>query len=254
MAIVRACVVTALSQLCCPRRALAVGLWHNYHTKIIMERRIIAIDFRSGPGYIAMVAIKPPRRPTMVKEVETDTKVSRSKVAEHELVDANKAVVEGEEDASGIKYTLVANGKSFTWVWDEANEPERKLLAIFGAKTLATNETSQARQKDADADGQLDAVVERFGLIRSGQWVDRTREGGVGRAIDKDALAEAIVRVLLASGKIIDAQVGDTKAAKRQLLEDDATYVRKARQVPEVADEYIKIVGKPQVKATVDDL
>lgn len=190
----------------------------------------------------------------MVKEVETDTETKRSKVAEHDLIDAAKAVVESEEDADGIQYKLVANQKSFRWNWSEANDSERKLLAIFGAKTLATNETSQARQKDADADGQLDAVVERFGIIRAGQWVDRTREGGVGRAIDKDALAEAIVRVLLASGKITDAQVGDTKATKRQQLEDDAAYVRKARQVPEVADEYIKIVGKPQVKATVDDL
>lgn len=191
----------------------------------------------------------------MVKEIETaEEKRKVSKVAEHDLIDTAKAIVDSEEEADGIQYKLVANGKTFHWNWQDANELERKMLAIFGAKTLATNETSQARQKDADADGQLDAVVERFGLIRSGQWVDRTREGGVGRAIDKDALAEAIVRVLLASGKITDAQVGDTKAAKRQQLEDDAAYVRKARQVPEVADEYIKIVGKPTVKATVDDL
>src|SRR5215204_4698782 len=103
----------------------------------------------------------------MVKEVETETETKRSKVAEHELVDAQNAVTEDEESADGIKYTLVANGKSFTWNWTAANEQARKLLAIFGAKTLATNETSQARQKGADADGQLDAVVERFALIQN---------------------------------------------------------------------------------------
>lgn len=193
----------------------------------------------------------------MVKEVETENEAEAKKVkkvAEHDLVDVKNGVVDSEEDADGIRYTLVANNKSFTWQWSEAEDQERRMLALFGAKTLATNERSQAFQKGADADGQLEAVVERFGIIRAGQWVDRTREGGVGRAIDKDALAEAIVRVLLASGKITQAQVGDVKATKRQQLEDDAAYVRKARQVPEVADEYIAIVGKPQVKATVDDL
>lgn len=191
-------------------------------------------------------------------ETETETEVTKRKVAEHNLIGTDGVVVESEEEADGIKYDLIGGKAPFTWNWSQANETERRLLAIFGAKTLATNETSQIRngaKTKGDPipgpDEQIAAVAERFALLRSGQWVDRTREGAVVR-IDKDALAEAIIRVMLAAGKITDAQVGDTKAAKRQQLEDDPTYMRKARQVPEVATEYSRIVGR--TTATVNDL
>jgi hypothetical protein len=196
--------------------------------------------------------------PRATAEVESDTEVTRRKVAEHNLIGADGVVVESEEDADGIKYDLIGGSKPFTWNYSQANEAERKLLAIFGAKTLATNETSQIRngaKTKGDpvpgADEQIGAVAERFALLRAGQWVDRTREGAAVR-IDKDALAEAIIQVMLAAGKITDDQVGDTKAAKRQQLEDDPTYMRKARQVPEVATAYARIVGR--TTATVNDL
>lgn len=187
---------------------------------------------------------------------ETTTETTKRKVAEHALIDAAKNVVETEEEARGISYTLLENSEKFEWVADEATEAELVLLAIFGAKTLATNETSQARNNpkgSASADEQIAAVRERFALIRGGQWVDRTREGvGVAR-VDKDALAEAICRVLVASGKKTQAEVdGGHKAATRERLENEPAYLRKARQVPQVADEYTKIVGRPT--ATVDDL
>jgi hypothetical protein len=197
---------------------------------------------------------------TMTESIETSNgaaTTTKRKVAQHDLIDANGKEVDTEEEAQGIKYTLQENGQSLTWKWAEATDDEKRLLAIFGAKTLATNETSQVRNNPkgpGDADEQIAAVRERFAMIRTGQWVDRTREGGgVGAKIDRDALAEAICQVLVAEGKVTDADVQNgVKAEKRKRLDDDAAYLRKARTVPAVALAYSQIVGKST--ATVEDL
>lgn len=192
---------------------------------------------------------------------EPETEVVKRKVAEHDLIDAAGTVVEEEEAATGIRYTLLANQQAFEYQFGKSADADR-MLALFGAKTLATNETSQARNSAkgaAGADEQIQAVRDRFALISTGQWVDRTREG-VGAKIDKDALTEAIIRVQIAAGaktlkgEVVTAELAAAgyKATLRQKLEDDATYVRKARQVPAVASEYSAIVGR-QV-ATLDDL
>lgn len=190
-----------------------------------------------------------------------DSEIVKRKVAEHELLDAAGAVVDNEEAATGIRYTLLANGQAFDWQFGKSPDADR-MLAIFGAKTLATNETSQARNNakgSASADEQIDAVRERFALLTTGKWVDRTREG-VGAKVDKDALAEAIVRVQIASGAknkagaVVTQELADSghKAAVRAKLEDDPQFVRTARQVPAVASEYSAIVGR--VTKSVDDL
>ena len=182
-------------------------------------------------------------------------KKKRVAVAEHEFIDATGNAVDDGESAQGYRYTLLANSDTFDWYWSMANEDERRMLAIFGAKTLATNETSQARNNpkgSGSATEQMEALRERFTMVRNGQWVDRSREGAVTK-IDKDALAKAICQVLVAKGKATQAEIdAGIKATKRQQLEDDATYLRKSRQVPEVAIAYAAIVGR-QV-ATVDDL
>lgn len=205
---------------------------------------------------------------TKAAEAETgatgETDVVRARVAKHELLGADGAVLaddKGEEDAHGIRYTLTANGQSIDYVYGK-NPVADRMYACFGAKTLATNESSQARNSakgSASADEQIAAVRERMGLIDGGTWVDRTRDGA-GAKIDKDALAEAIVRVQIAAGaktakgEVVTTELAATgyKAAVRQKLEDDAAFVRKARQVPQVATEYATIVGR--TTATVDDL
>lgn len=172
----------------------------------------------------------------------------KRKVAEHALVDAQGNVVETEEEANGISYTLLAvPAKPFTWQYG-ANPAADKMLAIFGAKTLATNETSQARHNskgEASPDEQIEAVVERFGLIATGKWVDRTREG-VGAKIDKDALAGCIVEVAGKSGKTLDY------ATVRQRLEEDGAFVRTARAVPAIREAYEARVGR--ATKTLDDV
>lgn len=183
-----------------------------------------------------------------------DTEVVKRKVAQHALLGADGATVDDEESAHGIRYTLLANDQAFEYKFG-ANADADRMLACFGAKTLATNETSQVRNNPKGAgtpDEMIEAVRERFGLLASGKWVDRTRDG-VGAKVDKDALAEAICRVLVASAKKSQEEIaGGYKATIRAKLEDDAGYARAARQNPQVATEYAALVGRA-VK-TVDDL
>jgi hypothetical protein len=187
---------------------------------------------------------------------ETETvEITKAKRANHELLNAAGEVVENEEEATGIRYTLLANNQSFDYQTGLEAGKGSTMLAIFGAKTLATNETSAARNNSkgaASADEQMDAVRERFAIIAEGKWVDRTREG-VGAKVDLDALAEAICRVLIAEGKSTQADVdGGYKAKVRAKLDDDKTYARKARSYAPVAAAYAELVGK--TSATVDDL
>lgn len=189
---------------------------------------------------------------TMTESVSEPT---RTKVATHELVDAAGVVVETEEEARGYRYTLLANGKQANWDYDKATDDEKRLMALFGAKTLATNETSQARNNPKGAgtpDEQIDAVVERFALIKTGQWVDRSREG-VGAKVDLDKLAAAVCTAKVEGGKLTQEQVdGGEYAATLQKLTEDPAYRAKVRKVPQVSIAYAALVGKAQV--TVDDI
>lgn len=186
----------------------------------------------------------------------TPVKAKRDQRAKHELLDANGALGGedlAEEQAHGIRYTLLANGKSFDYKFGVSGEADR-MLALFGAKTLCTNETSAARNNtkgEASPDEQMAAVEERFALLSTGVWVDRTRDG-VGAKLDPDALAQAIVDVLVGEGKLERDKADDFKADRRAKIEADAAWGRKMRTFPAVATRYNEIVGR--TVATVDDL
>lgn len=188
----------------------------------------------------------------MVTEADTDTKVDR--VAIHALLLADGTEAESEEKAEGISYKLNGHPETFTWQYGEATDAEKRMLACFGAKTLATNETSGVRnnkKNPGDVNAQYDALVERFKLIRSGEWADRTREPGAPR-VNLDALAEAICRVMVATGKRTQAEIdGGVKAEYRERLESKE-YLATVRTNAQVANEYAAIVGRKQ--ASVDDI
>lgn len=190
-----------------------------------------------------------PDAPTSSATDSGDTETVKRAVAKHELLDSAGAVVDEEETATGIRYTLLANGQSFDWQYGQNADADR-MIAIFGAKTLATNESSAMRNSTKGAatpDEQIDAVRERFALIQTGKWIDRTREG-VGAKIDLDALANAICNVMVAEGKYTEADVSGGKlAATRQKLDDDKAFARKARQHPPFAAEYAKLKGSATV-------
>lgn len=175
-----------------------------------------------------------------------DSEPLKRAVAKHELLDASGNVVENEEEATGIRYTLLANNQAFDFQSGMTAGERNTMLALFGAKTLCTNESSAMRNSTKGAatpDEQIDAVRERFALIETGKWIDRTREG-VGAKIDLDALAQAICAQFIEEGKWTEAQVQSEKmAAVRQKLDDDVKYRNSARKHPPFAAQYAKIKG-----------
>lgn len=178
-----------------------------------------------------------------------DQEPTKRQVAKHSLLDAGNAVVEEMEQGTGIRYLDIASGKTFDYQL-KANSDGLRMLALFGARTLATNEASAARQKDGDSADQLTAITERFALIDTGVWVDRTREGGP--RIDQAVLATAVINVMVGSGKVQETE-RDARYAK--LMENWAADPKKvtiAHSVPAVRDEYAKLTGK--TARTVDDL
>ena len=205
----------------------------------------------------------------MVKTTESITEASGAKtekrkpVAEHDLLGQDRQPLpdgKGEESAYGISYKLLANGKVFSWHWGEANDDERRMLACFGAKTLATNVTSAERTADSDADGQFEAIGERFSGIRNGQWVG-PREAGP--RVNREALAYAICDVLVSKGRLQADAIGgpgeggefDARLARLNSDEKNAagdTYLTQVRTNPEIAAAYSVRVGKKT--ASLDDI
>lgn len=196
----------------------------------------------------APVLMQAPDAPT-----SGDSEPVKRKTANHELLNAAGEVVETEEEATGIRYTLVENNQSFDYQSGMEPGSAATMLTVFGAKTLCTNESSAIRNNPkgaGSADEQIDAVRERFALLTTGKWVDRTREG-VGAKVDKDVFANAICNVLVAAGVYTAEQVQSEKMAEqRQRLEDPA-YLKKARARPDFAAEYGKLRGN--APASIDD-
>lgn len=183
--------------------------------------------------------------------VDEATTVTRKAVAKHFLLDANGEVTDDETKATGIRYHQITSGEVFDY---QVSEAAKLMLATFGAKTLATNESSQVRNNPKGAGGdaeQMEAIKNRFALLDQGDWVDRTREGGA--TVNKDWLHSATISVMLADGKITQEQAtGDFAVKVRQKIEEDANYVKTIRQHPRVAAEYSKLAGR--VVKTTDDL
>jgi hypothetical protein len=194
--------------------------------------------------------------------VDTNAKVKvdkkREASATHELLDQNGDVIgddveSAQEVAQGYRYTLIANKDVWEWFVAQATQDEIRMLALFGVRTLATNETSAVRNDPkggGSPEEQMDALRARFGDLRSGKWLDRTREGGP--RIDKPNLAGAIVDVLINSKKVDEHNRAATLADKLQKLEEDSEYMKKVRQVPEVAAAYAARMGR--VTMTIDQL
>lgn len=180
-----------------------------------------------------------------------DDKVEKRAIAKHELLAADGSVVEDFEDAHGIRYTDLASGLSVDYL--PKNPNALRMGAAFGFRTLATNEASQARQRDGSAQDQIDAIRDRFDLIENqSQWVDRTREGGV--RWDLPTLATAAVNVAIANGKVAndDSAKGAAFQKFSEFLAADPGNVAKIRSVDGVEAEYRKLRGK--TAKTADDL
>jgi len=172
-------------------------------------------------------------------DTESDTK--RRQVSKRAYLDKAGEECDKIEQASGARYTLLGDGgKSFDMQFGEPGK-FAVMCAIFGFHTKVGN-VANTVLNDKDNPGTpaeaADAIEEFISTAQSGTWAERT--GGVGIVIDKDALAGAVIEVAKAAGKATDSDY----ARIRQRMEEDKAYVKTVRQVPEVATEYAKRVGK----------
>jgi hypothetical protein len=166
----------------------------------------------------------------------TQSAASRAGVAKHEFIDDNGNVVEGIENAKGIRYTDRASGKGFDYL---IKPKGMMMLAIFGAKTKATNETSRVRNgKNGGASNpveELEALDEVFESIDNGVWREKA-EGGGGSRTDKGLLATVLIELLGAGAK------GDV-AHYVSRFEADKTYMQKVLK-SDAGAEYRARAGK----------
>lgn len=176
--------------------------------------------------------------------VETATK--RESVAKHELLDASGNVTKRMEEAVGYRFTLRDGGQTFEYApQDAVAGTPLTMLALFGAKTKATNEASRVRNgANGDAVAQMEAIDEVFDNLNKGIWREKA-EGGGGSRIDKRKLAEALIEVLGPAAK-------GTVDTYQNRLETEDGYLRKVRSNPEVTMAYTRLVGK--AAAPIDTL
>jgi hypothetical protein len=113
------------------------------------------------------------------------------------------------------------------------------MLALFGAKTKATNETSRVRNGKnggvSNPQEELEALDEVFQSITDGVWREKA-EGGGGTRTDKNLLATCLIELLGAGAK------GDAAHYVKR-FEDDVAYMRKVLK-SDAGEEYRKRAGK----------
>jgi hypothetical protein len=191
---------------------------------------------------------------TQVTIADADDDPKKRK-AEHSLLifagDGTVAVTEDWEKANGIRYKDLESGEVLDY---QPKSPAALLMgALFGFRTLATNEASQVRQKKGaigTGAAQVQGIRDRFDLIESGTWVSRTREPTV---YDKAVLAEAVADTMIASGKAAAADRDSIVQMASRLVADDAGE-KAALQTKGVKDAYDKLVGRTSNVKSADDL
>lgn len=188
----------------------------------------------------------------MASDVGTEDEGKRAQRAKHEYLDAGGSPTKAMSEACGVKYTDIATGENFEFLIPGATAGSpQTMLAVFGAKTLATNEASQVRQAVARGEevegSEVDGIIARFDLLEKGTWRE-VGEGRIGVKVDRDALAAAIVEAQAKLGKTRDL------LEIRQRLDDDVAFFRKARKADDVTAIYNAKVGKETKPLTSGDL
>lgn len=163
----------------------------------------------------------------------------RESVAKHELIIAPGGEHTEMTKAVGIRYTDRRTGAKFEYLIPNAQPGTAStMLALFGAKTKATNEASRVRNGEKGTpDEEMEAIDEVFANLDKGVWREKA-EGGGGSRTDKALLAEVIV-----------ASLGDKANAGGSLfyqhrLENEDGYLKKVMSVDAIKNEYRKRAGK----------
>lgn len=187
-----------------------------------------------------------------MSDLDQDSGSARSKkaVANHFLLDGEGGkVVDDMEAAHAIRFQHVATGETIDW--QPKSEDAVRMLALFGAKTILTNTASGVRNRPAGGTPEEEVIAcrERIQLIESGQFVDRTREGG-GQKIDEPKMITAWLNVQISNGLYQESQRDEKFAnlskavADGQLPNGQPMTASLLRQYPGVDAEYRKLMGR----------
>jgi hypothetical protein len=176
------------------------------------------------------------------------TTTKRESVAKHELIAAANGEHTSIDKAIGIRYTDKTSGTVFEYLIPGATAGSAQtMLALFGAKTKATNEASRVRNgQNGDVTAQFEAIDEVFENITNGIWREKA-EGGGGSRTDKAVLAAVLVEFLEAAGKL-----QGTVDTYLNRLETEDGYMKKVMSNDEIKSAYRRKVGKTGPAA--DDL
>jgi hypothetical protein len=115
------------------------------------------------------------------------TKPPRAQVAKHEWIDATGKVVKSIEEATGTRYTLLAN-KDYVDL-QTADLPKEMQVAglCFGIRTRATNMSSASRNANGEGpEAQIAAVREFWDMLCDGEWGEG-RAGGISLKLLSEA-------------------------------------------------------------------
>ncbi len=170
----------------------------------------------------------------------------RESVAKHELLAEQGGRHVSMQEAIGIRYTDKKSGEVFEY-FPQGAQPGKALtmLALFGAKTKATNEASRVRNGDGGGPSeQLEAIDEVFTNLDKGVWREKA-EGGGGSRTDKRLLAEVLIAAL-------GQKAQGTVDTYQNRLETEDGYYRKVWSNDQIKTEYRKRAGK--VGAPVEEL
>lgn len=192
----------------------------------------------NAQGAPAGITAQAPVAPQPAAPAQADDS-KRESVAKHELIAAPGGEHVSMDKAVGIRYTDRKTGASFEYVIPNASPgTAATMLALFGAKTKATNEASRVRNGEKGTpDEEMEAIDEVFANLDKGIWREKA-EGGGGSRTDKALLAEVIV-----------ASLGDKANAGGSLfyqhrLEQEDGYLKKVMSVDAIKNEYRKRAGK----------
>lgn len=163
--------------------------------------------------------------------------------AEHKLIDADGIVVDDIAAATGIRYVDLETREVVDVQVYGFNHKGILMLALFGAKTKATNTASQCRQRGESGAEQIAAIRADFATIADGEWPER--EGGGGGRVNVDALAVAFVDLQVKARKVAkDQHEAVLPGVREKLAQKPVEDLRKMLQVPGMRDAYNRALGK----------
>lgn len=162
-------------------------------------------------------------------EAEAD-KPSR-KVADHAWLGPDGKEVDKITEATGYSYLSLKPEFTFDFqTGSEAGSPVT-MCALFGAKTLAINTASGARQQGEDQEAE---IKDRFEKLAEGVWRESKGGGKRGPKYDREILAKAIVAV---AG---DKAQGDA-AHYQKRLEEEKGFVNKVVHKTAIMAKYYEL-------------